>query len=150
MLAPWVKCIIPRYLYSLNGVLLRSSQASKAWAGRSCHQLQQHRRVWSQPPLLYLRHPGAFILSTSLTTQQSTKPTDPSSLAIYSLSPISPTSTPTHSQQPTRIEMTDYASLKVPDLKKLLQERGLQQSGNKADLIARLQDNDKSRPNSNT
>lgn len=40
--------------------------------------------------------------------------------------------------------MTDYASLKVPDLKKLLQERGLQQSGNKADLIARLQDNDKS------
>ena len=41
--------------------------------------------------------------------------------------------------------MTDYASLKVPDLKKLLQERGLQQSGNKADLIARLQDNDKSR-----
>lgn len=50
---------------------------------------------------------------------------------------------------PTRIEMTDYASLKVPDLKKLLQERGLQQSGNKADLIARLQDNDKSTPNSN-
>lgn len=45
--------------------------------------------------------------------------------------------------------MTDYASLKVPDLKKLLQERGLQQSGNKADLIARLQDNDKSRSNFN-
>lgn len=41
---------------------------------------------------------------------------------------------------------TDYATLKVPDLKKLLQERGLHQSGNKADLIARLQDNDKSMP----
>lgn len=39
---------------------------------------------------------------------------------------------------------TDYATLKVPDLKKLLLERGLHQSGNKADLIARLQDNDKS------
>lgn len=52
-------------------------------------------------------------------------------------------------KRPTRINMTDYASLKVPDLKKLLQERGLQQSGNKADLIARLQENDKSRPNPN-
>lgn len=40
--------------------------------------------------------------------------------------------------------MTDYASLKVPDLKKLLSERSLPQSGNKADLIARLQENDKS------
>lgn len=40
--------------------------------------------------------------------------------------------------------MADYASLKVPDLKKLLSERSLAQSGNKADLIARLQENDKS------
>lgn len=40
--------------------------------------------------------------------------------------------------------MTDYASLKVPELKKLLAERSLPQSGNKADLIQRLQDNDKS------
>ncbi|KAF3770639.1 hypothetical protein M406DRAFT_248892 [Cryphonectria parasitica EP155] len=40
--------------------------------------------------------------------------------------------------------MTDYASLKVPDLKKLLSERSLPQSGNKADLIARLQEHDKS------
>ncbi|RQM08113.1 hypothetical protein DH86_00000546 [Scytalidium sp. 3C] len=39
--------------------------------------------------------------------------------------------------------MTDYSSLKVPDLKKLLQERSLPTSGNKADLIARLQENDK-------
>ena len=39
--------------------------------------------------------------------------------------------------------MADYASMKVPELKKLLGERGLVQSGNKADLIARLQDNDK-------
>lgn len=38
---------------------------------------------------------------------------------------------------------TDYANLKVPELKKLLNERGLAQSGNKADLITRLQENDK-------
>lgn len=38
----------------------------------------------------------------------------------------------------------DYAALKVPDLKKLLTERGLPQTGNKADLVARLQENDKS------
>lgn len=39
--------------------------------------------------------------------------------------------------------MADYNSMKVPELKKLLSERGLTQAGNKADLIARLQDNDK-------
>lgn len=45
---------------------------------------------------------------------------------------------------PQSTTMSDYASLKVPDLKKLLSERSLPQSGNKADLIARLQENDKS------
>lgn len=40
-------------------------------------------------------------------------------------------------------KMPDYNSMKVPELKKLLNERGLTQNGNKADLIARLQDNDK-------
>jgi SAP domain-containing ribonucleoprotein len=39
--------------------------------------------------------------------------------------------------------MADYSQLKVPDLKKILQERGLAISGNKADLIARLTDADK-------
>ena len=39
--------------------------------------------------------------------------------------------------------MADYNSMKVPELKKLLNERSLTQAGNKADLIARLQDNDK-------
>jgi SAP domain-containing ribonucleoprotein len=39
--------------------------------------------------------------------------------------------------------MADYSSMKVPELKKLLSERGLPQTGNKADLIGRLQDNDK-------
>ncbi|KAM0516752.1 hypothetical protein ACHAPE_005386 [Trichoderma viride] len=39
--------------------------------------------------------------------------------------------------------MADYASLKVPELKKLLAEKKLSQTGNKADLIARLQDADK-------
>jgi SAP domain-containing ribonucleoprotein len=38
--------------------------------------------------------------------------------------------------------MADYSKEKVPDLKKLLQERGLVISGNKADLIARLQEDD--------
>ncbi|EKD20864.1 uncharacterized protein L3040_000966 [Drepanopeziza brunnea f. sp. 'multigermtubi'] len=38
--------------------------------------------------------------------------------------------------------MSDYNALKVPDLKKLLGERGLMISGNKADLIARLQQDD--------
>ncbi len=38
--------------------------------------------------------------------------------------------------------MADYNSLKVPDLKKLLGERGLVISGNKAYLIARLQEDD--------
>jgi len=39
--------------------------------------------------------------------------------------------------------MTDYSQLKVPDLKKLLQERSLPVSGNKAELIARLQEADR-------
>ncbi|KAI2643137.1 hypothetical protein GGS21DRAFT_485647 [Xylaria nigripes] len=39
--------------------------------------------------------------------------------------------------------MTDYASLKVPELKKLLQEKQLPVTGNKADLIARLHEHDK-------
>jgi SAP domain-containing ribonucleoprotein len=38
--------------------------------------------------------------------------------------------------------MADYAAQKVPDLKKLLQDRGLAVSGNKADLVARLQEDD--------
>jgi hypothetical protein len=39
--------------------------------------------------------------------------------------------------------MADYSVLKVPELKKLLQEKQLQVTGNKADLIARLQEHDK-------
>ncbi|KAF4451869.1 sap protein [Fusarium austroafricanum] len=38
--------------------------------------------------------------------------------------------------------MAEYSSLKVPELKKLLAEKGLPQTGNKADLVARLQEND--------
>jgi len=38
--------------------------------------------------------------------------------------------------------MADYNSMKVPELKKLLSERSLTQAGNKADLIARLVEND--------
>lgn len=39
--------------------------------------------------------------------------------------------------------MADYSSMKVPELKKLLGERSLTTSGNKSDLIARLEENDK-------
>lgn len=39
--------------------------------------------------------------------------------------------------------MADYNSMKVPELKKLLGERSLPHTGNKADLIARLTENDK-------
>jgi len=46
--------------------------------------------------------------------------------------------------------MADYSQLKVPDLKKILQERGLVISGNKADLIARLQEDDKKSGNGAT
>ncbi|CAH0038725.1 unnamed protein product [Clonostachys rhizophaga] len=38
--------------------------------------------------------------------------------------------------------MAEYTSLKVPELKKLLAEKGLSQTGNKADLVARLAEND--------
>ncbi|KAI9855226.1 MAG: hypothetical protein M1824_006227 [Vezdaea acicularis] len=38
--------------------------------------------------------------------------------------------------------MPDYSSLKVSELKKILQERSLAVSGNKPDLIARLEEND--------
>jgi SAP domain-containing ribonucleoprotein len=41
------------------------------------------------------------------------------------------------------VKMTDYNALKVPELKKLLGDRNLAISGNKADLIARLQEDDK-------
>lgn len=37
---------------------------------------------------------------------------------------------------------TDYEKQKVPELKKILAERSLPVSGNKADLIARLQESD--------
>lgn len=36
--------------------------------------------------------------------------------------------------------MAEYSTLKVPELKKLLADKKLPQTGNKADLIARLQD----------
>ena len=39
--------------------------------------------------------------------------------------------------------MADYSQQKVPELKKILADRGLVVSGNKADLIARLVEDDK-------
>jgi hypothetical protein len=43
----------------------------------------------------------------------------------------------------TALTMADYSAQKVPDLKKILSERGLIVSGNKADLVARLLEDDK-------
>ncbi|KAG5363443.1 hypothetical protein CJU89_2616 [Yarrowia sp. B02] len=42
--------------------------------------------------------------------------------------------------------MSDYASKKVAELKELLSARGLAVSGNKADLVARLEEADKAAP----
>lgn len=39
--------------------------------------------------------------------------------------------------------MADYTTLKVPELKKLLTDRSLPSTGNKPDLIVRLQEDDK-------
>lgn len=39
----------------------------------------------------------------------------------------------------------DYSTLKVPELRKILQERSLPATGNKADLVARLQENDQNK-----
>jgi hypothetical protein len=39
----------------------------------------------------------------------------------------------------------EYPSMKVPELRKLLQERSLPTTGNKPDLVARLQEDDKSK-----
>lgn len=151
------------YIYSLNGGLPCSSRGRKAKAGkRELSSATATSTRWSQPPLLYLPHSSAFVLPTFLTSQHITPlfaasqvwsspaeiPSDHSQTSSLLSHHLTYCDSPTVNL-PTRIEMTDYASLKVPDLKKLLQERGLQQSGNKADLIARLQDNDKSTPNSN-
>ncbi|PHH74048.1 hypothetical protein CDD82_5124 [Ophiocordyceps australis] len=46
--------------------------------------------------------------------------------------------------------MAEYSSLKVPELKKLLAEKKLPQTGNKADLIARLQEDDKKNSSAKT
>lgn len=46
--------------------------------------------------------------------------------------------------------MTDYNSLKVTELKKALQDRSLAVSGNKAELVARLQEDDNNKANGNT
>lgn len=38
--------------------------------------------------------------------------------------------------------MVDYSTFKVPELKKLLQEKSLPVAGNKAELVARLHKHD--------
>ena len=49
-------------------------------------------------------------------------------------------------QQADDEEAPDYSQLKVPELKKLLSERGLQEKGRKADLIKRLEEADAAAP----
>jgi hypothetical protein len=96
--------------------------------------------LWPNPPL----HHSTTTPTTSPLLQTSSVWSHPVTLQLYLSAPtthcgIYPPTLPLPAPK-----MTDYTSLKVPDLKKLLQERSLQQSGNKADLIARLQDHDKS------
>ncbi|KAF4468083.1 DNA-binding SAP [Fusarium albosuccineum] len=74
------------------------------------------------------------IPAPALTRSQSLSQLHPSSLFSYPNSTALPRSSRA---------MAEYSSLKVPELKKLLAEKGLPQTGNKADLIARLQENDK-------
>lgn len=62
---------------------------------------------------------------------------------LLSISTSSHSARPPAAAQPFAVTMADYNSMKVPELKKLLTERGLPHTGNKADLIARLNENDK-------
>lgn len=87
-----------------------------------------NRRV-SRP--LTSRHPlfrRAFSVSTRLQT--------PLELQPYQLPPASPL---------PHLAKMEYSTLKVPELRKLLQERNLLATGNKADLVARLQEDDKNK-----
>lgn len=72
-------------------------------------------------------------------------------LNIATIATVPVTSAPSNSESSTNFAtsilhartMAEYSSLKVPELKKLLAEKGMSQTGNKADLIARLQEEDK-------
>ncbi|KAK0732462.1 hypothetical protein B0T21DRAFT_384747 [Apiosordaria backusii] len=77
---------------------------------------------------------NALMMSTTATTQAASRLTT-------TTAPSSPRGRPRKSSE-AAAAATDYSTLKVPELKKLLQERSLKQSGNKPDLIARLQDYD--------
>ncbi|KAK4202976.1 Slx4 endonuclease-domain-containing protein [Triangularia verruculosa] len=77
---------------------------------------------------------NAHMMSTTSATPTHSKLTT-------TAAPLGPAGRPRKSSG-TAAASVDYGSLKVPDLKKLLQERSLKQSGNKPDLIARLQDYD--------
>ncbi|KAK4465163.1 putative structure-specific endonuclease subunit SLX4 [Cladorrhinum samala] len=83
--------------------------------------------------------PGLFTqlnMSTSAAMQATSKLASPRPRSGQDSS--APATTASH--QP---DMADYGSLKILDLKKLLQERSLKISGNKPELVARLQEDDK-------
>ncbi|KAK4646963.1 5'-flap endonuclease [Podospora bellae-mahoneyi] len=86
---------------------------------------------------------GAATSVRTISTTTSQAASKPSKAAAT----ISPRGRP-RKNSGTAAPSADYSSLKVPELKKLLQERSLKQSGNKPDLIARLQDYDMQRKTS--
>ncbi|KAK4672175.1 5'-flap endonuclease [Podospora pseudopauciseta] len=86
---------------------------------------------------------GAATSVRTISTTTSQAASKPSTAAAA----ISPRGRP-RKNSGTAAPSADYSSLKVPELKKLLQERSLKQSGNKPDLIARLQDYDMQRKTS--
>lgn len=75
-------------------------------------------------------------MSTSTTMQAASKLGSPRPRSRQD----SPAPATTASHQP---DVADYCSLRIADLKKLLQERSLKISGNKPELVARLQEDDK-------
>lgn len=103
--------------------------------------------------------PTSFQLGPSNPTRDTTQQTPPPAthscssietlqqalrLTHHSYNRLPTPTTIKHTHSLLTIMSQDYAALKVPELKKLLTERGLPQTGNKADLVGRLQDNDKS------
>lgn len=136
------------HLKHISNTCKRASKR-RAWQGRSSLQCCTiSARNFTSFSLCSLHHPIVHQTSTFLPSLLQFLRLFPTSLPIVSY--LDKTGkTGLHCPKSLAIAaetitMTDYASLKVPDLKKLLSERSLPQSGNKADLIARLQENDKS------
>ncbi|PBP24332.1 hypothetical protein BUE80_DR004655 [Diplocarpon rosae] len=127
------------YDHRLKGFALEVSFAGPSQMGIGMEQrgVVSGRQNICEPKCVQRVPAQPYFLSNS---HQRQRPRYDSFLANY---PITASSPYTRDPSAATIEtMADYNALKVPDLKKLLGERGLVVSGNKADLIARLQEDD--------